>query len=145
MGLLPCLGQIFWILTLLVCYFKNHWRQRLSVNYKNVNHVEIYLPCNFEEDLKTSVGVIALVWLNFLHCNIVRLLLQNRLKTEVKYKLQKCFSFCVLVTLQFLKKILGSLVWVIDLFWSNFPNFNIVHLLFQKLLKIELKCKLQTC
>jgi hypothetical protein len=32
----------------------------LSLNCKNVQHVEIYIPCNFEVNLITHVGVIAL-------------------------------------------------------------------------------------
>jgi hypothetical protein len=32
----------------------------LSLNCKNVQHVKIYLPCNFEVNLITHFGVIAL-------------------------------------------------------------------------------------
>ena len=32
----------------------------LSLNCKNVHHVEIYLPCNFEVNLITHLGVLAL-------------------------------------------------------------------------------------
>ena len=32
----------------------------LSLNRKNVHHVEIYLPCNFEVNLITHLGGIAL-------------------------------------------------------------------------------------
>ena len=32
----------------------------LSLNYKNVHHVEIYLPCNCEVNLITHLGVLAL-------------------------------------------------------------------------------------
>ena len=32
----------------------------LSLNYKHVQHVKIYLPCNFEVNLITRIGVIVL-------------------------------------------------------------------------------------
>ena len=32
----------------------------LSLNCKNVHHVEIYLPCNFEVNLINHLGVLAL-------------------------------------------------------------------------------------
>ena len=41
-------------------YKKNYKRQMLSLNCENVQHVEIYIPCNFEVKLITHVGVIAL-------------------------------------------------------------------------------------
>ena len=40
--------QIFKILILFVLYFKNYKRQVVSWNCKHVQHVKIYLPCNFE-------------------------------------------------------------------------------------------------
>jgi hypothetical protein len=32
----------------------------LSLNFKNVHHVDIYLPCNFEVNRITHLGVLAL-------------------------------------------------------------------------------------
>ena len=52
--------QIFKILILFVLYFKHYKRQMLSLNCKHVQHVQIYLPCNFEVNLNTHLGVIAL-------------------------------------------------------------------------------------
>ena len=52
--------QIFKILILFVLYFKNYKRQMLSLNCKHVQYVKIYLPCNFEVNLITHLGVIAL-------------------------------------------------------------------------------------
>jgi hypothetical protein len=38
----------------------------LSLNYNNVHHVDIYLPCNFEVNMITHLGVLALFFiLNF--------------------------------------------------------------------------------
>ena len=49
----------------------------LSLNCKNVHHVEIYLPCNFEVNLITHFGVIALFHQNVLNFNTIILYLQN--------------------------------------------------------------------
>jgi hypothetical protein len=46
--LFPFFHQIFKILILFVLYFKNYKRHMASLNCKNVQHVKIYLPCNFE-------------------------------------------------------------------------------------------------
>ena len=48
MELFPFFHQIFKILKLFVLYFKNYKRQVVSWNCKHVQHVKIYLPCNFE-------------------------------------------------------------------------------------------------
>ena len=47
-GVIALFYQIFKILILFVLYFKIYKRYMLSLNCKNVHHVEIYLPCNFE-------------------------------------------------------------------------------------------------
>ena len=60
MELFPFFHQIFKILILFVLYFKNYKRQMVSWNCKHVQHVKIYLPCNFEVNLITHLGVIAL-------------------------------------------------------------------------------------
>jgi hypothetical protein len=41
-------------------YFKNYKRQMVSWNCKHVQYLKIYLPCNFEVNLITHLGVIAL-------------------------------------------------------------------------------------
>ena len=41
----------------------------LSLNCKNVQHVKIYIPCNFEVNPITHFGVIALFSLNFQNFN----------------------------------------------------------------------------
>ena len=56
----------------------------LSLNFKNVQHVKIYLPCNF---------------LNF---NTFRPLFQKLLEINVKFKLQTCSVYQDLPTWQFL-------------------------------------------
>ena len=35
----------------------------LSLNCKNVHHVDIYLPCNFEVNMITHLGVLALFFI----------------------------------------------------------------------------------
>jgi hypothetical protein len=62
----------------------------LSLNCKNVHHVEIYLPCNFEVNLITHFGVIALFSSNLYNFNTFRLISQKLLEIEGKFKLQKC-------------------------------------------------------
>ena len=37
----------------------------LSLNSKHVQHVKIYMPCNFEVNLNTRLGVIALFYILF--------------------------------------------------------------------------------
>ena len=49
----------------------------LSLNCKNVQHVEIYLPCNFEVNPITHFGVISLLSSNFQNCNTFRPLFQK--------------------------------------------------------------------
>ena len=58
--LFPFFHQIFKILILFVLYFKNYKRQMVSWNCKHVQHVKIYIPCNFEVNLISHLGVIAL-------------------------------------------------------------------------------------
>ena len=41
----------------------------LSLNSKHVQHIKIYLPCNFEDNLSTQFGVIALFPSNFQNVN----------------------------------------------------------------------------
>jgi hypothetical protein len=48
------------ILMWFLSHNKNYKRQMVSWNCKHVQHVKIYLPCNFEVNLITHLGVIAL-------------------------------------------------------------------------------------
>ena len=57
---------------------------------KNVQHVKIYLPCNFEVNLITHFGVIALFTSIFLNFNTFRLISQKLLEIEGKFILQTC-------------------------------------------------------
>ena len=49
----------------------------LSLNGKNVQHIKIYLPCNFEVNLSTQFGVIALFSSNFKNVNTFHPLFQK--------------------------------------------------------------------
>ena len=46
--------------------FKNYKRYMLSVNWKHVQLVKIYMPCNFEVNLVTRLGIFALFFIIFL-------------------------------------------------------------------------------
>ena len=61
----------------------------LSLNCRNLQHVKIFLPCNFEVNPITYFGVIALFFINF---NTSILYLKNYYNVEIegKFKLQKC-------------------------------------------------------
>ena len=73
----------------------------LSLNCKNVQHVKIYLPCNFEVNSITNFGVITLFSSNFQHFNTFRPLFQKLLEINVKLKLQTCSACQYLPTMQF--------------------------------------------
>jgi hypothetical protein len=73
----------------------------LSLNFKNVHHVETYLPCNFEINPINHFGVIALFSSNFINFNSFRPLFQNLLEIDVKFKHQTCSVCQDLHTLQF--------------------------------------------
>jgi hypothetical protein len=64
----------------------------LSLNCKNVHHVKIYLPCNFEVNPITHFGVIALFSSNFQNFNSFHSLFQKLQEVDVKFKLQKICS-----------------------------------------------------
>ena len=49
----------------------------LSLNCKTVQHVKIYIPCNFEVNSITYFGVIALFSSNFQNVNTFRPLFQK--------------------------------------------------------------------
>ena len=62
----------------------------LSLNCKHVQHVKIYLPCNFEVNLITHFGVIAPFSSNCSKFQYFHLISQALLEIDVKFKLQKC-------------------------------------------------------
>ena len=105
MELFPFFHQSFKILILFVLYFKNYKRQMVSWNCKHVQHVKIYLPCNFEVNLITHLGVIAL-FSSFLFLILILFVLyfKNYLEIDVKFKLQKCAACQDLHTMQFWSK-----------------------------------------
>ena len=109
----------------------------LSFNCKHVQHVKIYLPCNFEINPITHFGVIALFSSNFQNVNTFRPLIQKLYEIDVKFKMQKCAAF-YLPTLQFLTKFQYPF-WSYFPFSSNFLNFNSFRPLFQKLSEIDVK------
>jgi hypothetical protein len=97
--------QIFKILILFVLYLKKYKRQMVSWNCKQVQHVKIYLPCNFEVNLITHLGVIVLFSsIFFLILILFVLYFKNYLEIDVKFKLQKCAACQDLPTLQFWSK-----------------------------------------
>ena len=73
----------------------------LSLNCKNVQHINIYLPCNFEVNLSTQFGVVALFSSNFLNFNTFCPLFQKLLEIDVKFKLKTCSACQDLHALQF--------------------------------------------
>ena len=115
----------------------------LSLHCKHVQHVKICLPCNFEINPVTHVGVISLFSSNFQHFNTCPLF-QKLLELNVKFKQQTCSTCQDLPTMQFEVNPVTHFG-VISLFSSNFQHFNTFHPLFQKLLEINVKFKLQTC
>ena len=103
--LFPFFHQIFKILILFVLYFKNYKRQMVSWNWKHVQHVKIYIPCNLEVNLITHLGVIALFSsIFFLILILFVLYFKNYLEIDVKFKLQKCAACQDQPTLQFWSK-----------------------------------------
>ena len=101
----PFFNQILTILILFVLYFKNYKRQGVSWNCKHVQHIKICLPCNFEVNPITHLGVIALFSSIFFFIIILFVLyFKNYLEIDVKFKLQKCAACQDLPTLQFWSK-----------------------------------------
>ena len=66
-----------------------------------MQHVKIYIPCNFEVNPNTHFGVIALISSNFQNFNTFHPLFQKLLEIEVKFKQQKYAACQDLPTLQF--------------------------------------------
>jgi hypothetical protein len=65
----------------------------LSLNSTHVEHVKIYLACNFKVNLITHLEVIALCSSNFKNVNTFHPLFQKLQEIDVKCKL-KTFSAC---------------------------------------------------
>ena len=75
------------------------------MNCKHVQHVKIYILCNFEVNLITHLGVIALFSsILFFILILFVLYFKNYLEIDVMFKLQKCAAYQDLPTLQFLIK-----------------------------------------
>jgi hypothetical protein len=55
----------------------------LNLNCKNVQHVKIYLPCNFEENPITHFGVISIFSLNFQNFNTFHPSYQHSCKKNI--------------------------------------------------------------
>ena len=73
----------------------------LSLNCKIVQHVKIYLSCNFEVNPITHFEVIALFSSNFQNFNTFRPLFQKLKEIDVKCKLKTCSACQDLHALQF--------------------------------------------
>ena len=113
----PSINFFFLILILFVLNFKNYKRQMLSLNCKYVHHVEVYLPCNFEVNLISHLGVLALFSSNLKRKLILFVLyFKNYLEIKVKFKSHKCSVCQDLPTLQFGSKFHYP-------FWSYCPFF----------------------
>ena len=77
----------------------------LSLNCNHVQHVKVCLHCNFEVNLITHLGVIALFSsIFFLILMLFVLYFKNYLEIDVKFKLKKCAACQDLPTLQFWSK-----------------------------------------
>ena len=57
----------------------------VSLNCKNVQHVKIYLPCNFEVNPNTHFGVLAIFSSNFQNFNTFCPLFQKLQEIDVEY------------------------------------------------------------
>jgi hypothetical protein len=73
----------------------------LSVNSKHVQHVKIYLACNFKVNLITHLEVIALFSSNFQNVNTFHPLFQKLKEIDVKCKRKTCSACQNLHALQF--------------------------------------------
>ena len=64
----------------------------LNLNCKNVQHVKIYPPCNFEVNSNIHFGVIVLFSSNFQNVDTFHPLFQKLLEmhVDVQFKLQTC-------------------------------------------------------
>ena len=69
--------------------------------FKNLQHVKIYIPCNFEVNLITHFGVIALFSSNFLNFNTFRLICQRHMSSH--FKSTKCKLISIKSTIYTLK------------------------------------------
>jgi uncharacterized protein (UPF0332 family) len=116
----------------------------LTLNCKHVQHVKICLPCNFEVNPVTHFGVISLFSSNFQHFNTFCPLFQKLLKINVKFNCKHVQHVKICLPCNFEVNPVTHFG-VISLFSSNFQHLNTFCPLFQKLLEIDVKFKLQTC
>ena len=73
----------------------------LNLNFKNVQYVKIYPPCNFEVNLITYFRVVALFSSTYQNFNTFRPLFQKLQEIDVKFKMQNSAPCRDLHTLQF--------------------------------------------
>jgi hypothetical protein len=73
----------------------------LSLNSKHVQHVKIYLACNFKVNLITHLEVISLFSSNFRNVTTFHPLFQKLSEIDVKWKLKTCSACQALHALQF--------------------------------------------
>jgi hypothetical protein len=73
----------------------------LSLNSKHVQHVKIYLACNFKVNLITHLEVIAIFSSNFKNVNTFHPLFKKISEIDVKFKQQTCSACQDLHALQF--------------------------------------------
>ena len=112
----------------------------LNLNCKNVQHVKIYIPCNFEVNPITYFGVIALFSSNFQILILFVLYFKNYQRQMLNLNCKKYAACRDLPTLQFLSKSHYP-------FWSYCPFFIKILILFVLYLKnyksqmLSLNCK----
>ena len=104
----------------------------LSLNYKNVQHVKIYPPCNFEVNPNTHFAVIALFSSKFQNINTFHTLFQKLYEIDVKFKLQNVQYVKIYPPCNFEVNLITHFR-VVALFSSTYQNFNTFRPLFQKL------------
>ena len=112
----------------------------LSLNCNNVQHVKIYLHCNF--------GVISLFSSNLQNFSTFCIFYfknYHRYKEMLSLHCKHVQHVKICLPCNFEVNLITHLG-VIALFSSNFKFcFNTFHLIFQKLLEIDVKVKLQKC
>ena len=129
--LLPFFHQIFKISILFLLYFKNDKRQMLSLNGKHGQHIKIYIPCNFEINLITHRGVIALFSSNFQNFNFV-LYFKNDKRQMLSLNCKHVQHIKIYLPCNFKVNLITHLG-VVALFSSIFSNVDTFRLIFKKL------------
>jgi hypothetical protein len=59
----------------------------MGIDCKTVQHVKIYIPCNFEVNLITHLGVIALFSSKYIFFNTFRLIFKNKMGIGIYFKI----------------------------------------------------------